>query len=283
MQIFVNSLGGSAILEQHYTIGAAESLRVIKTPAPNHDLKTFSFVISTEQLWFDLYIYPILDYTQHEDKTIVLRVLKSDNYNPPSKDIHLRIGRSTVVSLGNSFGVKNAYTPRLGEYADYAEHIDHPPELHQGLYPGYAPAEGAYALLPEDIDPEISLLINYDPELFPGASAIAPVVEFVAPGYSMGETNNSYNDLIEIKRTGDISAVTMVRVDVAGGDATLGQDYFVIFPIYLSFAPGQSVIKLPISIIEDLHLDSGETAIFSLSPHINSQIGLVSTTTLTIT
>lgn len=283
VQIFVDRLGGTAVLGRHYTIGLAESLRVIKTPEPSSNLKTFSFVISAEQLWFDLYLYPIVDYTQCEDKTIVLRVLNSKDYNKLNKDIFLKIGRSRIISLGNSFGLKNSYVPRLGEYINYGENIDHPPELHQGLYAEYEPAEGFISEPVPDIDPDISLLINYDQDLFPGLSSVSPIVEFVAPGYALSESGNAYSDLIEVKRTGDLSAVTMFRVDIVGGSASLGTDYFSIFPLYMTFAPGQSTLKVPISIIEDLHIDSGENVIFGLSPHINSQIGLVSTALLTIT
>lgn len=282
VQVFVDNLDGTAILGQHYNIGMAESLRVIKKSLPSTDLKTFSFIITSEQLWFDLYIYPILDHTQTEDKTIRFKVLNSNHYGHTNEVIELKIGRSRIISLGNSFGLKNVYNPAIGDYADYDVDIDHPPELYQGLYTGYSPAEGLIAPLAPDIDPEISLLINYDPYLFPGSASVAPVIEFVSPGYVITEANNSYTNIVELKRSGDLSAVSTVRVDVIGGTATLGTDYLINYSIYATFAPWQSVLLLPISIIEDMVADSGETIILGLSTYHNSALGVISTTTITV-
>jgi uncharacterized repeat protein (TIGR01451 family) len=105
------------------------------------------------------------------------------------------------------------------------------------------------------------------------------VIQFTASAYGRFE-NQAAN--INVERTGDTTANASVQWMVTGGTATAGSDYTGGTNGTLTFAPGQILTSLPITIVDDLITEPDETVSFFLFNPTNASLGSTSFTTLTI-
>ena len=115
--------------------------------------------------------------------------------------------------------------------------------------------------------------------------AQTPTVEFAQTVYR-GSEDDGPGGIIEVTltRSGDLNQAAEVNLLIQGGDAILGEDYylqpFAMNPI--AFAPGQTTQTVFIEIMDDNRAEFSETAILALEGVGNTAIGVNQSATVTI-
>ncbi len=107
-----------------------------------------------------------------------------------------------------------------------------------------------------------------------------PFVAFAAPTSSMSESAGSGSILVSL--TAPAGAAVTVDYAVVGGTAATPAD-FTLASGTLSFAPGESVKEIPLTIVDDATIESGETVVVDLTNPTGAQLGSGASHTLTIT
>ena len=94
-----------------------------------------------------------------------------------------------------------------------------------------------------------------------------PTVQFSTATYKASEAAKSM--IVTVKRAGDLTGTAIVSYDVTGGTATRdtgsGGDYSITAPGTLTFAPKQSLQKIPIVLNPDTVSEGSETIELALS------------------
>ena len=112
-------------------------------------------------------------------------------------------------------------------------------------------------------------------------------VQFEAPSYNAleGTQSGTINRTIAtLSREGDLSKVSTVPVILgnSGGTATPGVDYSNIFPINVTFAPGQNRRDVVLPIVADSIVELDETINLKLDTPVNANLGTQKTAVFTI-
>jgi len=109
-----------------------------------------------------------------------------------------------------------------------------------------------------------------------------PTVQFSAAAYSVSEASKTFS--ITVRRLGSLAGAASVTYDVTGGTATRDVDYSVVAPGALTFAAGQSLKTITVTLPSDTVVDGNKTVDLALSrPSPGIGLGTPSTTELTIT
>ncbi len=108
-----------------------------------------------------------------------------------------------------------------------------------------------------------------------------PYVGFAAATSTVLESAGTAN--LEVSLATPATAAVSVGYSVTGGTATDGGTDFTLASGTLSFAAGETVKTIPISITDDTILDAGETITITLAAPVGLQLGSISTHTVTIT
>ncbi len=111
-----------------------------------------------------------------------------------------------------------------------------------------------------------------------------PTVQFSTATYKASEAAKSM--IVTVRRAGDLTGTAIVSYDVTGGTATRdmgsGGDYSITAPGTLTFAPKQSLQKIPIVLSPDTVSEGSETIELALSPPTGAGLGTPSETVVTI-
>jgi hypothetical protein len=107
-----------------------------------------------------------------------------------------------------------------------------------------------------------------------------PTVQFSAAAYSVSEAAKSL--LVTVRRTGSLTAPATVQYNVTGGTASNGTDYTLVVPEVLSFATGQSVKTISITLDPDTIADGPKTINLGLVPLSGVALGTPGATVVTI-
>lgn len=109
-------------------------------------------------------------------------------------------------------------------------------------------------------------------------------VQFSKPTYSVNESNNIVQGAITLTRSGNVSNFLAVGVNVTGGNATQGSDYYLSygFPSMVYFNPGQTSQTLLLDIGSDYQREGTEAITFEVTSMDNAVIGSQNTATLEI-
>ncbi|MFZ4765174.1 MAG: Calx-beta domain-containing protein, partial [Roseimicrobium sp.] len=111
------------------------------------------------------------------------------------------------------------------------------------------------------------------------AAAAQPFVGFAAAASSVSEAANTASVLVSL--SAPASAVVSVDYAVTGGTATDPGD-FSLAAGTVSFAPGESVKTIPLTLAQDAEVELGETVFVTLSHGVGLQLGSLTKHTLTI-
>jgi hypothetical protein len=106
-----------------------------------------------------------------------------------------------------------------------------------------------------------------------------PRVQWSAASYMVKEVTGQA--LVKLMRTGSTLAPTTVTFEAAGGNATAGSD-FIATTGSVTFAPGQTVASLRVSLLGDSVMEGNETVLLSLAEPIGGLLGEPSIAVMTI-
>ncbi len=106
-----------------------------------------------------------------------------------------------------------------------------------------------------------------------------PFIGFAAATSSVSESAGTAS--IQVSLSAPVAAAVSVNYSVVGGSA-VSPDDFTLAAGTLSFAPGESVQSIPLSIVDDGTIESGETVVVDLTNPVGGQLGSIASHTLTI-
>ncbi len=109
---------------------------------------------------------------------------------------------------------------------------------------------------------------------------LLPSVGFSGASSNVLEASGSASLAVSLSSV-SASSVT-VNYDITAGTAVAGSD-FTLASGTLTFAPGQTVAQVPVSILDDAVAESAETVIITLTAPVEAVLGSLSAHTLTIT
>lgn len=110
---------------------------------------------------------------------------------------------------------------------------------------------------------------------------IPSVVEFSQASYVMSEDGTITGAAVTLERLHDV-VTAEVQVQVTGGTATAGLDYTNVFPLSVTFNPGETSKTITIPVLEDLLTEGTETLQLSLTGSSSATIGTQSNATVSI-
>lgn len=296
IQVFIEKVSGSAILNTHYKIRPAEGLRIIKDPI-TQDLKNLSFIIDGRKLYFDLVLDPITNFSLSQDLGILFKTKRSNDYLVGNEFIEavFKKSRRTIVS-GISSIINSSNLRSLTRYyknsntiftSEYDSLLD---EDTMSIVRG-----NEVDLLKENESRLIQPYFNTDQIITdnlvissygstPGFSEPYPTIEFTQASYSVQEAIGSNTPIATLSRTGgNLGSSSTVRLYVKStGTAKLNQDYKLEGSSYIVFRSGVSTINVLGSIISDTIKENNESIILEIAPESYSVLGLQSQTAVII-
>lgn len=110
---------------------------------------------------------------------------------------------------------------------------------------------------------------------------LAPTIQFSQAAPYQATEGNGTSSVITLFRSGDLTGTSQVQVNIAGGTATSGVDYSGL-PVIVSFAAGEGIKTIPLSILPDSLVEGKETLVVSLTNPSGANLGLTTTAALEI-
>lgn len=132
IQVFIEKVSGSAILNTHYKIRPTAGLSFIQDPV-SLDLKGLSILISGKELYYDVYLDPIINFSTFAPKNILFRTRPSKDYLINNSDLNAVFGASRKILLSSTSLIINSATLVETDFldTDIIEIVDTPEGLSQ--------------------------------------------------------------------------------------------------------------------------------------------------------
>ena len=111
--------------------------------------------------------------------------------------------------------------------------------------------------------------------------AVPASIEFSQPTFTLNEDGRIIGAEVTLTRDQDLIE-SEVQVSVSGGTATAGLDFTNIFPLTVTFAPGETTQTISIPVLQDALAEGTETLDLALTAINNAEIGTQSSATVNI-
>ncbi|MEL6222761.1 MAG: Calx-beta domain-containing protein, partial [Cyanobacteria bacterium J06627_8] len=117
--------------------------------------------------------------------------------------------------------------------------------------------------------------------IFAQQLAVPASIEFSQPTFTLNEDGSIIGAQVTLTRDNDLIE-SELQVSVTGGTATPGLDFTNIFPLTVTFAPGDTTQTLSIPVLQDALAEGTETLNLTLTPINNAEVGTQSSATVNI-